>query len=91
MHMLGLQPFTTGELEQGADDFATDLGCTRIARHAKSVSAAGNLYVEAAFNLPQVLVELATKIGETVVVGGFQDDVPGNFYGVQWLAVKPLE
>jgi hypothetical protein len=38
-----------------------------------------------------VLVELATKIGETVVVGGFQDDVPGNFYGVQWLAVKPLE
>jgi hypothetical protein len=30
-----------------------------------------------------VLIKLAAKIGQAVVIGGFQDDVLRYFYGVQ--------
>jgi len=49
------------------------------------VSAAGDFYIEAAFDLAYVLVELSAEIGKTVVIGGFQDQVLGYCYGVQGL------
>jgi hypothetical protein len=34
-----------------------------------------------------VLVELSAQVGQTVVVGGFQDYVLRYFYSVQWWVV----
>jgi hypothetical protein len=41
--------------------------------------------------LSQVLVELPAKIGETAVISGLQDEFLGYLYGVQGLAVGPLQ
>jgi hypothetical protein len=38
-----------------------------------------------------MLIKLSAEIGETVVVGGLQDNVPGYLYGVQCGLSKPLE
>jgi hypothetical protein len=37
-----------------------------------------------------VLIKLAAKIGQAVVIGGFQDDVLRYLYGVQFLKFRPL-
>ena len=86
MHPLGIKPFAAGHFEQRSDNVAAYLRRARVAGYAEAISAACDFYVEAAFDLSQVLIELSAKIGETVVVGGFQDDVPGYLYGVQWLS-----
>ena len=57
---------------------------------AEAISTAGNFYVEAAFDLSQMLVELSAKIGKAVVVGRFEDDVLGCFYGTQCQSFEPL-
>jgi hypothetical protein len=36
-----------------------------------------------------VFVKLTAKIGEAVVIGGFQDNVPGYFGGIQCLVGTP--
>ena len=47
------------------DRFAADLNAlkTRLSGDAKMVTTTGNFDIEAAFDLPQVFVELAAKIG----------------------------
>ncbi|GMR17549.1 MAG: hypothetical protein BMS9Abin32_679 [Gammaproteobacteria bacterium] len=85
MHTLRIEPFAAGQLEQGLQQVAANPCSARVTGYAKAISAAGDLYIEAAFDLSQVLIELSAKIGETAVIGGFQDDVPGYWYGVQWL------
>lgn len=54
------------------------------------ISAAGDFYMEAAFDLSQMFVELSAKIGETAVVSGLQDEFLGYLDGVQGWVVKPL-
>ena len=44
---------------------------------------------ETLFDLSQVFVELATKVGQAFVIGGFQDDVPGNVNSAQVLCTSP--
>jgi hypothetical protein len=79
----GIQPFAVGHFEKRANYVTANLGRTRIASYAKTVSAACNFHVEAAFDLSQVLIKLSAKIGETVVIGGLQDDILGYLDGVQ--------
>jgi hypothetical protein len=83
MHALAIQTLTTGQFEKGTDDIQSDLGGARITGDPKTISSAGYVYIEAAFYLPQVLIKLAAKIGQAVVIGGFQDDVLRYFYSVQ--------
>lgn len=90
MHALGIETFASGHLEQRANDIAADLCGTGIAGNTKSISAAGDFYIEAAFDLSQVLIKLSAEIGETVVVGGLQNEVLGYLYGVQCWVRKPL-
>ncbi len=90
MHALGIQPFTVCHAKQGLNDVLPDLCSAGISGDAKLVSAAGDLYVEAAFDLAYVLVKLSAEIGKTFIVGGFQDKVPGYCYGVQGLKFGPL-
>ncbi len=85
MHALGIQVLTICQAKQGLNDVFSNLRSTRIPGDAKLVSAAGDFYIEAAFDLAYVLVELSAEIGKTVVIGGFQDQVLGYCYGVQGL------
>ena len=75
MHALTIQAFTTGQFKKGTKDVHADLRSTRFPGDAKAISSAGYVDFEAAFYLPQVLIKLAAKIGQAVVIGGFQDDV----------------
>jgi hypothetical protein len=90
MDSLGIKSFTARNFEQHPKDMAADFGSTGHTGNPEMVSAACNFYVEATFDLSQVLVELSAKIGETAVVGGLQDEFLGYLYGVQGLAVRPL-
>lgn len=85
MHTLGIQALTICQAKQGLNDIFSNLRSARIPGDAKLVSAAGDFYIEAAFDLAYVLVELSAEIGKTVVIGGFQDQVLGYCYGVQSL------
>ena len=77
MHALGVQPFTVCQAKQGLNNVFSDLRSARIPGDAKLVSAAGDFHIEAAFDLAYVFVKLSAEIGKTVVIGGFQDQVPG--------------
>lgn len=90
MHALGIQPLTICQAKQGLNDVFSDLRSARIAGDAKLVSAGGDIYIEAAFDLAYVLIKLSAKIGKTVVIGGFQNQVLGYCYGVQGLKFGPL-
>jgi len=70
-----VQSFLAGHIEQGANHVASGLRGTGHAGDPETISATGYFNVESAFDLAQVLVELAAEIGEATVVGGFQDDV----------------
>ena len=90
MHALLVEAFITGQLEQRPQYIAANAGCTRIASDSEAIASTGDIDFEAAFNLPQVLIKLSAQIGETVVVGGFQDNVLGYIYSVQGLRIIPL-
>jgi hypothetical protein len=90
MHALWIQPLTVCQAKQGLNEVFSDFGSTGMPGDAKLVSAAGDFYIEAAFDLAYVLVKLSAKIGKTVVIGGFQDKVPGYCYGVQGAGFGPL-
>lgn len=77
MYALGVQAFVIGHVKERLEYVASKPRSTGITSDAKSISAAGNFYVEAAFDLSDMLIELTAEVGETTVVGGFQDDVPG--------------
>ena len=90
MHALGIQTLIVRHAKQGLNDILSDLRGAGISGDAKLVSAAGDFYVEAAFDLAYVLVKLSAEIGKTFIVGGLQDKVPGYCYGVQNLKIGPL-
>ena len=83
MDALGIEMFTSGEFEQGTQHVAAGVGCAGLTRNAKSVSTTCDLNVQTSFDLSQVFVELPAKIGKAVVVGGLENDVPADLYGVQ--------
>ena len=56
---------------------------TGLSRYAEMVTATGDIYIEAALDLPQMLVKLAAKVGQAVIVGGLKDYVPRNLDSIQ--------
>ena len=83
MDSFRVNPFITSEFEQRPNDIAANFGSIGNTGDPEVISAAGYFHIESAFDLSQVLIELSAKIGETSVVGGFQDDFLGYLYGVQ--------
>jgi hypothetical protein len=65
-----------GHFEQCVKNVTTDLGRTRLSGDAKMIATACDFYIEAAFDLPQVFIELAAEIGQTSIVGGLENYVP---------------
>ena len=90
MYALGIQPLTICHAKQGLNDVFSDLRSAWISSDAKLVSAGGDIYIEAAFDLAYVLIKLSAEISKAVVIGGFQNQVLGYCYGVQGLKFGPL-
>jgi hypothetical protein len=82
--------FLARELEKRTNDIRSQPGGARLSGDSEAVSAAGDFDVQATFDLSQVFVELSAQVGQTAVVGGFQDYVLRYFYSVQWWVVRPL-
>ena len=53
----------------------------------ETVASTKYIDVEAMFYLSQMLIKLAAKIGQAVIIGGFQNDVLRYLYGAQCLEV----
>jgi hypothetical protein len=87
MHSLAVEPLRIRKLKQATYDIRAQLGGARLTGDSESVSTTGDFDVQAAFDLSQVLVELSAQIGQAVIVGGFQDNVLGYRYSVQWRVV----
>ena len=83
MHTFRVKTLTIRQLEQRLQHVATDLRRAGLSRYAKAIAAAGNIYVEAAFDLPQVFIELAAQVGQALVVSGLEDYVPRNLHSIQ--------
>ncbi len=54
-----------------------------LSRNTKAIATTGDFDVQAAFDLPQVFIELAAQVGQAVIVGGLEDYVPRNLDSVQ--------
>ena len=80
----------SGHVEQRMQYVAAKLGSTGLAGNAKVIAAACDLDIEAAFDLPQVFIELAAEIGQTGIVGGLENDVPRNLDCIQDECFRPL-
>ena len=73
------------------DTFDTaDLGSTWMAGYPETISTAGNFDIQAAFDLPQVFIKLATQVRQAVVISGLEDNIPKNPDSIQNLYLKPL-
>ena len=76
MNALGVEALVTGQFEQGFEHIAANFRNTWPPRHAKVISPTGDFNVQSALNLAEVLVELAAEIGQTLIVGGLENDIP---------------
>jgi hypothetical protein len=90
MDSFRVKPFIRRHFKKRAHNIAARFGSVRQTGNPEVISAAGDFYMEAAFDLSQVFVELSAKIGETAVISGLQDEFLGYLDGVQGWVVKPL-
>ena len=77
-------------IEQRVQHVATELSSPRLSGYAKVVTAACDLDIEAAFDLPQVFIELAAEIGQTGIIGRLENYVPRNLDCIQDECFRPL-
>jgi hypothetical protein len=54
------------------------------------VTTTGDFNIEAAFDLPQMFVELAAQICQAAVVGGLENDIPRYLDCIQDRCFRPL-
>ncbi len=76
MNALGVEALVTGQFEQGFEYIAANFRSAWPPRYTKVVAPTGDFNVQSALNLAKVLVELAAEIGQTLVIGGLENDVP---------------
>lgn len=76
MNALRVEALVTGQFEQGFEHITADFRSAWPPGHTKVIAATGNFNVEAVLNLAKVLVELAAEIGQTLIVGGLENEIP---------------
>ncbi len=62
---------------------AAHLRSTGLTRNAKMVATACDFYIEPAFNMPKVFIELTAQISQAVIIGGLEDDVSRYLDSIQ--------
>lgn len=83
VHTLSINTFAIGHLEQKLQHIATHLRSARLTRNAKTVTATRDFYIETAFNMAKVFIELAAQISQAVVIGGLEDNVSRYLDSIQ--------
>ena len=76
MNSLRIEVLMAGQFEQCFQDVTTDFGGTRLARHTEMIAPTGNFHIQTIFDLSKVFIELAAEVGQTLVIGGFENDIP---------------
>lgn len=77
--MLRFEPLAVGHVEQLAQHALARLRGVGAAANSEVITAVGDFDVEPTLNVPKMLVELATEIGEPRVVFGLQDQVSADY------------
>jgi hypothetical protein len=90
VYSLWVKALTICHIKQGQQDVATNFGRARSSGHTKLIAATSDLNVEALFYLSEMFIKLTAKIGQALVIGGFEDYVPKNLDSIQDLYLKPL-
>ena len=90
MHAFGIEALAVRHAEEPVQHIAAELCRARLSGYAKMVTTTGNFDIEAAFDLPQVFVELAAKIGQAAIVGGLENDIPRYLDCIQDRCFRPL-
>jgi hypothetical protein len=85
-----IETLVIGQLKKLGEHVTPDLCGAGSTCYAKTISAARNLYVEAAFDLPQMFIKLTAQVGKAVVIGGLENDVPRNLDSTQNRYLEPL-
>jgi hypothetical protein len=76
MHAFRIESLAICHLEQRLQNVAAYLRRARLPSDTKTIATTGNLDIEAAFDLPQVFIKLAAKVGQALVIGRLEDQVP---------------
>jgi hypothetical protein len=75
--------FMTGQFVKFAQHSGASAGCFAGTNYAKMIAPVTNPDPKPFFDLAQILVKLATEIGQKTVVNRFQQELPGFDCGVQ--------
>lgn len=85
MYPLGIKVFLTGQGIEITDDLRSFSRSLARSYHSEMIAPVTDLHPEALLNLSEVFVELAAKISQQVVIGGFQQELSGFYCSVQKL------
>jgi len=83
VHAFRIKSFLVSHFEQLRQYVAPDLGSTRLPGNSETITTTCDFDIEAAFDLPQVFIKLAAKIGKAAVIGGLENYVPRNLDSIQ--------
>lgn len=76
MNAFRVEMLTARQLKKCFEDITAEFCGARPARHSEMIATTGNFHVQSILDLSKVLIELAAEIGKTLIVGGFENDVP---------------
>jgi hypothetical protein len=76
VNTLWVKSLPTRQFKQRFEDITTCFRRSRLTCNTEVIAATGYLHVQAGFNLSKVFVELAAEVGQALIVGGFENDVP---------------
>ncbi len=83
MYALRVESFIIGHLKKRQQHITAGLCGTGRPGNAKMVATTGYINVEATLYLSQVFIKLATKIGQSTIVGGLEDYIPRYLDSIQ--------
>lgn len=76
MNAFRVEMLTARQLKKRFENITAEFCGVRPARHSEMIAATGNFHIQSILDLSKVLVELPAEISETLIVGGFENDVP---------------
>ena len=76
VHALRIESLATRQFKQRFEDIATCFRRTWLTCNTEVIAATGYFHSQAGFDLSKMFVELAAEVGQTLVIGGLENDVP---------------
>jgi hypothetical protein len=76
VNALRVESLPARQFKQRLEDITTRFRRIRSPCDAEVVTATGYFHAQAGFDLSKMFVELAAEVGQTLIVGGLENDVP---------------